>query len=193
MTDDRMPQGRPRDPQIRSAILAATSELLIEVGYTRLSFELVAKRANVTRPTIYRRWPSKMHLVHEAVFPRDAPDNVIVGDFATSCRAAVEQLVEMHRRPEVRAAMPGLIADLSGDPQLRSDVIDKLENQVRQQFSTLIDQAVERGEAREHIDSDLLLDTIIGGIFYRMNVRELDSDDLVEECTRLILDGVRRG
>lgn len=192
MTDDRAPQGRPRDPQIHEAILAATRELLIEVGYAKLSFELVAKRAGVTRPTIYRRWSSKMHLVHEAVFPREAPSKLDVGDFAESCRAAVQRLVDMHRRPEVRATMPGLIADLYGDAQLRSDVIDKLESQVREQFAALVDRAIERGEARDDIDSDLMLDAIIGGLFYRMIARDLDSDDLVEEYTRLILDGARR-
>ena len=61
--------GRPRDPTIDDVILRVTRDLLIESGYSGVAFDSVARRAGVTRPTVYRRWPSKMHLVHEAVFP----------------------------------------------------------------------------------------------------------------------------
>src|SRR5437773_2620831 len=51
----------------RDAILDATRALLGEVGYARLSIDGVAKRAGVGRPTIYRWWPDKSHLVFDAV------------------------------------------------------------------------------------------------------------------------------
>jgi len=51
----------------RTAILAATAELLGECGYGRLSIEGVAARAGVGKSTIYRRWPSKVPLVIDAV------------------------------------------------------------------------------------------------------------------------------
>ncbi len=70
--------GRPRDSRIDNAALAATAELLGEVGYAALSVDAIAKQAGTSKPAIYRRWPSKAHLVHEAVFPAgiatDLPD-----------------------------------------------------------------------------------------------------------------------
>ena len=61
--------GRPRDPRIDSAVLRATVELLGETGYAGLLVYAIARRAGTSKPAIYRRWPSKAHLVHEAVFP----------------------------------------------------------------------------------------------------------------------------
>ena len=67
--DQTSPAGRPRDPRIDAAILAATAELLLEVGYPGVTIAAVAARAGTTTPAIYRRWTSKAHLVHEAAFP----------------------------------------------------------------------------------------------------------------------------
>src|SRR3954462_10703730 len=61
--------GRPRDRRIDRAVLAATADLLVDVGYADLTVAAVAERARTTKPAIYRRWRSKAHLVHEAAFP----------------------------------------------------------------------------------------------------------------------------
>ncbi|MDF2582422.1 MAG: TetR family transcriptional regulator, partial [Mycobacterium sp.] len=61
--------GRPRDPRIDAAILAATSDLLVQIGYSNLTMAAVAERAGTTKTALYRRWSSKAELVHEAAFP----------------------------------------------------------------------------------------------------------------------------
>ena len=61
--------GRPRDLRIDEAVLRATVELLGKSGYADLSVDAIARRAGTSKPAIYRRWPSKAHLVHEAAFP----------------------------------------------------------------------------------------------------------------------------
>jgi AcrR family transcriptional regulator len=172
-------------------VLAATRQLLVEVGYPRLSFELVARRASVTRPTIYRRWPSKMHLVHAAVFPD--PDGPLVadsGDFEADLRAMIRRTVRSYSRPEAQAAIPGLLADLHDDPELRSAVIDRLENQVRAKLARLVDTAIERGEVDDDTDADALLDTLAGAVFHRVIARRMLSEDFVDQLTALLLRGV---
>ena len=61
--------GRPRDPRIDAAILRATTDLLVEIGYSNLTMAAVAERAGTTKTALYRRWSSKAELVHEAAFP----------------------------------------------------------------------------------------------------------------------------
>jgi AcrR family transcriptional regulator len=49
-TGDREPKaalGRPRDGDVDTRIIAATRSLLAEVGYNRLSFEMLAQASGV--------------------------------------------------------------------------------------------------------------------------------------------------
>jgi AcrR family transcriptional regulator len=62
----RMP-GRPRSEASHQAIIRATLELLLEVGYGPLTMEAVRLRAGVGKATIYRRWSSKEELVRDAI------------------------------------------------------------------------------------------------------------------------------
>lgn len=55
--------GARRSPDTEAAVLAATAELIREVGYAALTIEAVAKRARAGKATIYRWWPSKAHLL----------------------------------------------------------------------------------------------------------------------------------
>src|SRR5580698_2320071 len=59
-------QGRPRSERSHRAILDAASKLLEERGFADLTIDEVAQRAGVSKPTIYRRWPTKGTLVFEA-------------------------------------------------------------------------------------------------------------------------------
>src|SRR5690349_9287633 len=61
--------GRPRDHRIDSAVLETTSGLTSGAGYASLFVDAIAGGAVTSKPAIYRRWPSKARLGHEAVFP----------------------------------------------------------------------------------------------------------------------------
>src|ERR1700735_5297260 len=41
--------GRPRDPRIDAAILTATADLLVQIGYSNLTLAAVAERARAAR------------------------------------------------------------------------------------------------------------------------------------------------
>ena len=105
------PLGRPRDPRIDEAVLAATRELLAEVGYKRLSMGLVARRAGVHRPAIYRRWSSKPHLVCEAVYPAPPVAPAVPAPLPVATGAATDTVA----CPNSRCAA-GSIEPSSGSP-----------------------------------------------------------------------------
>src|SRR5690625_7263586 len=60
--DSRHRLGPFRDPNVDSAVLDSTRRLLVERGYRDTSVDAIAEAAGVSRPTIYRRWPSKAHV-----------------------------------------------------------------------------------------------------------------------------------
>lgn len=59
--------GRPRSPEADEAILGAALDLLIERGIGSTSIEQIARRAGVTRATVYRRFPNLTELLVRAV------------------------------------------------------------------------------------------------------------------------------
>jgi AcrR family transcriptional regulator len=60
-------KNKPRQERAKrtyEAILAAASELLIEVGVERISTNIIAQRANITVPALYRYFPNKYAVIH---------------------------------------------------------------------------------------------------------------------------------
>lgn len=55
--------GAQRNPESEKAILEAARALLVEEGLAGFSIEAVARRARAGKPTIYRWWPSRTHLL----------------------------------------------------------------------------------------------------------------------------------
>lgn len=109
MTDDPSPRTRKpagaavMQPQVTAAIRTAAFEELADVGYGKLSMEAVARRAGVSKPTLYRRWPGKEQLVlslvaEVAVDAADTPDTgSLRGDIRAFLEAAAAGLTHPSR------------------------------------------------------------------------------------------------
>ncbi|HZP15069.1 MAG TPA: TetR/AcrR family transcriptional regulator [Nocardioides sp.] len=186
------PAGRPRDPAVDAAILSATRELLVEVGYVSISIDAVAARAEVSKPTIYRRYPNKAVLVFEAVFGKTKtkadPDT---GSLASDLREAYSWAVDEFAAPEARAALPGLVADLTANTQLadlvRGLVIEPEYGRVR----TALERARERGEIRPDVDLTLAIDAFTGTALARVLILDRVVDQVFgEQLVNLIINGL---
>ncbi|MBV9088917.1 MAG: TetR/AcrR family transcriptional regulator [Mycobacteriaceae bacterium] len=187
--------GRPRDPRIDESILRATTELLVSVGYSNLTMAAVAERAGTTKTALYRRWSSKAELVHEAVFPaRPASGLSIPGaGVAADVRAMVEATRDAFHTPVLRAALPGLVADVAADPELSARVNSRFADLIAAARNRLQD-AVGRGEVHEYADIDRLIEIIGGTTMMRLLLRpdaELD-EAWVDQVTAIVVHGVLR-
>lgn len=67
MAGTRAAPGRPRDPDIDAAVLAAARRHLASHGYDAMSIAAVAEEAGTSRQALYRRWPTKAHLATAAI------------------------------------------------------------------------------------------------------------------------------
>jgi AcrR family transcriptional regulator len=162
----RSAPGRPRDGRIDAAIIAATRELLLQTGYPALSLSAIAARAGTTTAAIYRRWSGKVHLVHEAVLSDAAiPAPKSSGDIGEDIRALVETIRAMFDRPEVRVALPGLIADTVADPELHSMMIARLAGNLGE-FETRFGQG-RRGDD----ELPMLAEVVAGSAIFRILLR----------------------
>lgn len=67
-TDSRAPvRVRRRDDELMAAIQEATRSELADAGYSGVTYEGVARRARTSKPVLYRRYPSRAHMVVDAL------------------------------------------------------------------------------------------------------------------------------
>ncbi|BBX74496.1 TetR/AcrR family transcriptional regulator [Mycobacterium shinjukuense] len=186
--------GRPRDPRIDSAILSATAELLVHLGYANLSLGAVAERAGTTKSALYRRWSSKAELVHEAAFPA-APTalQAPAGDIAADVALMIAATRDVFTTPVVRAALPGLVADMTADAELNARVLARLAD-LFTAVRVRLREAVDRGEAHPDVNPDRLIEVIGGATMLRMLLYpdQMLDDTWVEQTTAIVLHGVVR-
>ena len=186
--------GRPRDPRIDAAILTATADLLVQIGYSNLTLAAVAERAGTTKTALYRRWSSKAELVHEAAFP--VAPTALVGPtrgMAADLRAMIAAARDVFTTPVVRAALPGLVTDMSADTELNARVMSRFAG-LFTAVQARLSEAVDRGEVHPDVDPDRLIELIGGATLLRMLLSpdEPLDDAWVDQTSAILVHGVTR-
>lgn len=184
--------GRPRNPRIDDAVLHATVELIGEMPYAELTVGAIAARAGTSKPAIYRRWPSKAALVHEAVFPLDAstelPDT---GTLFGDVREMVRRTLAVLSTPAARAALPGLVGEMAADPALHTALLERFGDILVRGLGDYLDAAVQRGEVRADVTATELAESIAGITFLAVLARGAVPDDAwIERTATLIARGI---
>jgi AcrR family transcriptional regulator len=184
--------GRPRDPRIDSSVLRSTVELLGETGYAELSVDAIARRAGTSKPAIYRRWPSKAHLVHEAVFPinsgTELPDT---GSLTGDVREMVRRTVAVLTTPAARAALPGLVGEMAADLTLHTALLERFGGILSRGLTERLEVALARNEVRADVTAAELTEALAGITFLALLTRGATLDDTwVERTANLILRGI---
>ena len=183
--------GRPRDPQIDAAVLDATLAVLDESGYGPLTLEAVARRAETTKPAIYRRWRDRRQLVLAALGRRlgaeRAPDT---GCTLCDLDECLKVFVAAFRRMPPGVIGP-LYADCAGDPELRTAFMTTLFDPPRAAVSETLDRAYARGDLRDDVDRALVLDLIGSLVHYRALFGHAPTSDAeIERAVEALLQGV---
>ncbi|MFE4503091.1 TetR/AcrR family transcriptional regulator [Rhodococcus sp. NPDC056743] len=173
---------RTRDDRIDDAVIAAALELLAEKGYAELSIGSVASRAGIHRPAIYRRWPSKRHLVVDVVAGQigihPTPDT---GDLRADLIAGITTVVVGLRDTVVGSVLPALVADLAADPELACAFRESFFEPRRNSTAAVLESARARGEIRADFDLDFVLDALAAPVYYRALFRHLPLDVYLAE------------
>lgn len=186
--------GRPRDARIDGAVLDAAERLLTEVGYADLTVAAIADLAGTSRPAVYRRWPTKAHLVHEATFRTAvASERPRTGVLATDVRELVRRTAELLTTPLARLAVPGLIAEAAADPTLHARLLERFSAEGWGGFEAYMSTAADAGLVRPDLDAATVMELVIGAALVAMLVRGPDglTDDWVDRATAVALQGIR--
>jgi AcrR family transcriptional regulator len=160
--------GRPRDESIDTEVVSAVLTLLKTRGYRAVTIEGIARKVKRARTSIYRRWPSKRHLVAYAVL-NELGDNPAAdtGTLREDLEAAVSTLLSAFAGP-LGQALAGLVADMAQDPELadtiREEVLAARRKSMREAF---VRARARGGEVRADLDIELVLDMLTAPFYYR--------------------------
>jgi AcrR family transcriptional regulator len=170
--DTKHPRGRPRSEAARQAILAAAMELLLDQGLTAMSMDDVARRAGVSKATIYRWWPSKERLALDALAAewassgstQDRDTGTLRGDLLDLFRPWIRQL---NRRPYARV-VAGLVAAAQTDAEFADLYRQHFVRPRRNAGRDLLVRARDRGQIAADTDLEVALDLLYGPIYHRL-------------------------
>jgi hypothetical protein len=100
--------------------------------------------------------------------------------------------IELLGRPAARAALPGLIAEMTSDPTLHADVVGRFAGGRWGWLQQRIEGSIEQGEVRPDVQSSTVLELIAGSTFVATAIRPLDEigPDWVESVVDLIMRGI---
>jgi AcrR family transcriptional regulator len=162
-------RGRPRDPRIRSTILAAARALLERGGLTAVTIEAIAGKAGVSRPTIYRYWPNAPAVAMAAFL--DASTPAASGPSGRSPLAALK--AQLHAVADAFAAPTGRsIAAMVAAAQSETELAKAFRNEFiarnRDTARLLVERCIADRLVSAPADLDLALDLIFGPLFYRL-------------------------
>ncbi|MFE1928361.1 TetR/AcrR family transcriptional regulator [Streptomyces asoensis] len=191
--------GRPRSAAADTAILAATREALVELGWSKLTLGDVATRAGVAKTTLYRRWAGKNELVVDAVAELfgelELPDR---GSLAADIEGVVLQFAAILARPEAKSGLMAAVAESTRDDALRerirASIVDPqkdlvLEGRARAQARGELPPQTDPAEAARTVD--LIFDVVAGAVVHRTLVSAEPADEeWVRSFTRVLLLGL---
>jgi AcrR family transcriptional regulator len=178
--------GRPRSQEADAAILSAALDLLLERGVEATSIEQVARRAGVTRATVYRRYPDKTRLLIatvEAAYgnPQAVPE---IRDVEHLLAGWAHALADPRRRRLLRR-LYGATDDF---PELVAAYQERFGTHRDQARTQVLERARDRGQLPPDTDPGVLLDVLTGAVWQHLITRpDTTTADDAERYLRAVL------
>jgi AcrR family transcriptional regulator len=178
----------------RKRVVHAVSRLLAERGIGGVTMERVASEAGVARSTLYRYWDGPGALVAEMVDAFvDLPDLPDSGDMARDVASLLGGLADLLRRGSTWAqVLPSVLAASRVEDEIRRRVERQTATRV-EALRTLLERAAQRHLLVSGVDLDMVVDQLVGPLYYRCLVRDVETDgEWVHEHVASVLEGLTR-
>ncbi|MCX2951400.1 TetR/AcrR family transcriptional regulator [Lentzea sp. NEAU-D7] len=173
-TPNRRDAGRPRGASVVAAVLAATRAELAESGLDGLSVDRVARRAEVNKTSVYRRWPTKEALVAAAMdgLRTEFADSPDTGNLRDDLHALAEPIAEFLSRPEGKALARAAIGT-GATSEIAALASRRMTEQASPVFA-IATRARGRGEWHDDTDPQQVIFSLVGAIMHRVLLEDAD-------------------
>ncbi|MBE9044904.1 TetR/AcrR family transcriptional regulator [Pleurocapsales cyanobacterium LEGE 10410] len=185
-------RGRPRSPETRAKILKAAYEMLNEVGFMDLTIEGVAVRAEVGKPTIYRRWKTKAALAMDAFLDAVNPELAFpdTGEASEDFREQMQKIVRLMNSPR-GDVLASVIGCGQADEELIAAFRENWLTPRREDAKRVFQRGVDRGELKEGIDAEIAIDALYSPLFYRLLLKHQPlTKDFVDRLVDVVMNGL---
>lgn len=180
-------RGRPRDPALDSAVLAAAERLLREGGYAGMSLEAVAAAAGTTVPAVRRRHRDRAALAAAVVDSlRVEPLPMAAG----APRAAVLAVLENFRRNLGRPGSLALLGTLLAEEERHPELIERFRARLVRPRRELLRRTLTAGKAAGDLPARTEVDAVVNLLIGSFYARYVSSGSIPRDWPRRVLDEV---
>ena len=166
-----MAQTRPggRTANVRSAVLDATADLLVESGLERVELSAVAQRAGVSKSTVYRRWGTVTALVADLLVEmadtssRRPATGSLAGDLLAIARLIQRTLADARQGRLFAAIIAAATCNRDTEEALAAFYTKRID-----EFRGTVVDGIARGEAPQGTDPDEVIRHLSAPLYYRM-------------------------
>lgn len=191
MPDEQTPARRGRRPdfEARRRCLEVAAEMLQESGYAGLTMNELARRAGVSKKSLYTWWPNKASVVAEALAAAaEVPPLPDLGDTEAELRSLFAALKYLATTDEIPLSLSALQSGLERT-ELARGYVERLLGRRREYSRTMVQRGVDRGDLPADTDIDALLDLWNGLATYRYLRAVALPDQLVDQLIAMALNG----
>jgi len=187
-------RGRHRSLEAEASILKAALYLLERNPMRKVTADAIARRAGVSKATIYKWWPNKNMVALDA-YLGGMTQRVVMPDTGSAeldFRIQLKSVTTFYKSPLGRLFCQ-FIAEGQSDPAFLAMFRDRFLTVRRDAARVMWQRGVSRGEIRREIDSEVVLDLVYGPMVFRLLAGHGDlNDDESDAMIAAIFGGLRR-
>ncbi|GAB2719062.1 TetR-like C-terminal domain-containing protein [Kitasatospora kifunensis] len=158
-----------RTARVRAAVLRATGDALAEHGFAQLDLADIARRAEVGKTTVYRRWGTVAGLVADLLvdmaeqsLPRTETGSLLA-DLTANARLVQRTLSD----PRQGALFKAVLAAATCDPRT-AEALHRFYDTRVGEWAPCVEEAVERGELPPGTDAREVIRAVSAPLYYRL-------------------------
>ena len=160
-----------RTARTRAAALRAAEDALIETGFDTLDLADIARRADIGKTTVYRRWGTPAALVADLLIdmaeqslPR-TETGTLDGDLLANARLVRRTLTE----PRSSALFKAVVTAAAGHPDTAAELHRFYATRIAE-WAPCVEQAAARGEVPQGTDAAEVIRAVSAPLYYRFLV-----------------------
>lgn len=158
-----------RTARVRAAVLRAAGDVLAEQGFAHLDLSDLARRAEVGKTTVYRRWGTVTAVVTDLLVEMAAESvprtetGSLAGDLLANARLVLRTLTDPRQGPLFKA----VLAAATCDDATATAVAGFYATRVAE-WAPCVTQAIARGEVPAGTDAEEVIRAVSAPLYYRL-------------------------